>query len=113
MKLPPLGEDRPAENPEVFEVTSEKTPRLLCQPEDPFRAASLHPPWRAFEVAGEKIDRGAYSHGNRHAQGTIMHRDPFLLFGTAERNEKQVWPRFENAALDFIVVHFQKLVERR
>jgi hypothetical protein len=108
-----LGGDGPAEVPKIFRVAAEQAFRLLGEPENPFRAALLHPKWGACEAAGEKIDSSSHANGNWNTEGAIMHVDPLFLLGATEADEEQIGLSAKNAIANLLVIHFKKLVERR
>jgi len=43
----------------------------------------------------------------------MMHRDPFLLLGTAEADEQDVGLRIANSLRNLLVIHFEQVRERR
>src|SRR5579859_2736738 len=94
---PPLRKETRPEYAQVGHVTPEQPAGLLREPEDPFGAAALHPNRSSFNFTGQKINRRPHPGCDRHPQGPVMHRNPFLLFWTPKRNQQQIWFGGSNA----------------
>ena len=99
--------------PEVGDISFEEATRLLQYSKDPLRPRALHPVRCAFHPARQKIDRRSHTDGHRHAERTVVHRNPLFLFRTAKRNEQQIRAGRVDAPFDFLMVHFQQRFERR